>query len=210
MFPTPEYSHVSRFEDVYEPREDSFLLLDALEKDYKFLFSLKPDVCLEIGSGSGVVITFLASILGQDVHYIATDINPNACICTQETARRNGVTVSALNTNMIVGCRFSGTFKVDVLMFNPPYVATPSCEMSDSGISTAWAGGKRGREVMDKLFPIVPNILSENGVFYLLVLDENKPDEIHDIMSSYGLVTTTVLRRRARNENLSVLKISRH
>jgi hypothetical protein len=34
-------------------------------------------------------------------------------------------------------------------------------------------------------------------------------DEIRDIMSSYSLVTSTVLRRRARNENLSVLRIAR-
>jgi hypothetical protein len=31
---------------------------------------------------------------------------------------------------------------------------------------------------MDKIFPIVPNILSENGVFYLLVLEDNKPGRI--------------------------------
>lgn len=32
-FPTPEYGHVGRgvFSDVYEPAEDTFLLLDALE-----------------------------------------------------------------------------------------------------------------------------------------------------------------------------------
>ena len=88
---------------------------------------------------------------------------------------------------------------------------------------------------MDKLFPVVPKMLSESGVFYLLVLEENKPgiitcreyfdhpiaacwfldftsfflDEIRDIMSSFGLVTTTVLKRKARNENLSVLRIGR-
>ena len=28
---------------------------------------------------------------------------------------------------------------------------------------------------MDKLFPVLPHILSENGVFYLLAVEENKP-----------------------------------
>lgn len=34
--PTPRYEHVGprgRFRDVYEPAEDTFLLLDALERD---------------------------------------------------------------------------------------------------------------------------------------------------------------------------------
>ena len=34
---------------------------------------------------------------------------------------------------------------------------------------------------MDKLFPVVPDILSGNGVFYLLVLEENKPGKVINI-----------------------------
>lgn len=42
-FPTPLFDHVGRgpFVDVYEPAEDSFLLLDALEQDAKRLQQLR-------------------------------------------------------------------------------------------------------------------------------------------------------------------------
>lgn len=111
--PTPRYEHVGprgRFRDVYEPAEDTFLLLDALERDAAQLrqagyarqaavekarwgtcrytalaaggarvrhqkahpgFSVfRIDICLEIGSGSGVVSAFLASIIGASALYL--------------------------------------------------------------------------------------------------------------------------------------------
>lgn len=40
-------------------------------------------------------------------------------------------------------------------VFNPPYVPTPDEEVLRSGIAQAWAGGNRGRVVIDKFLPVV-------------------------------------------------------
>ncbi|PFH32873.1 hypothetical protein BESB_014860 [Besnoitia besnoiti] len=62
---TPDTSHVGLhrpFADVYEAAEDSFLFLDALESDLQFLLRRRPSLIIEIGSGSGCIITFLRSL----------------------------------------------------------------------------------------------------------------------------------------------------
>ncbi|XP_045435752.1 methyltransferase N6AMT1 isoform X2 [Pipistrellus kuhlii] len=138
-----------------------------------------------------------------------TDINPNAAACTLETARCNQVHVQPVITDLVKGLLPRLKEKVDLLVFNPPYVVTPPEEVGSHGIEAAWAGGRNGREVMDRFFPLVPDLLSPRGMFYLVTIKENNPEDILETMKVKGLQGTTALSRRAGQEILSVLRFTK-
>ena len=113
MLPTPSTTHVP-YHRVYEPSEDSFLLLDTLSapSETAFLASHFPlssssstntstttsistpsPLLLEIGPGSGVVLAFLTAhaqhIFGrEDVLALGVDVNWHACAATGETVQK--------------------------------------------------------------------------------------------------------------------------
>lgn len=211
---TPDLSHLSLsdFEKVYEPREDSFLFLDALEKDLCLIHSLNPTLCLEIGSGSGVISTALARALGSSCHVMALDLNPFACQFTEETAKRNKTHVAVIQMDLDLMLKRENC--IDLLLFNPPYVVTATEELNHQGrdgsfLHLAWAGGVKGREVTDRLLRHVGSLLSQKCLFYLVVIEENDPKEISNMMSLQGFQGEVILSRKVRGEHLSVMRFSR-
>ena len=210
MLPTPDYSHFKTqdYETFYEPSEDTFLFLDALELDINFLNNLKPLVIVEIGSGSGLVINFLAKNLKNNAIYISTDFNSNACLATQKTSIQNkNDFIDQINCDLIGPIQSRLEKSIDVLLFNPPYVVTESNELGFGDLRAAWAGGKKGREVMDRLFPLIDFILSPTGVFYLVCIKPNQIDEIEKLLTGFKM--TILMNRKAGIENLFVLKFTR-
>ncbi|KAI8053767.1 S-adenosyl-L-methionine-dependent methyltransferase [Syncephalis plumigaleata] len=210
MIPTPDLAHL-RSEDyrlVYEPAEDTFLLLDALEQDQTLILERKPRLCLEIGSGSGCVSTFLATVVGQtQAVFLCTDINPHATQITRRTGIQNKTTLDPICTDLTDGLRLTGL--VDVLVFNPPYVPTPSDEVGRNDITASWAGGIDGRQVVDRLLPRVSQLLSSTGLFYLVTVRENKPQDIITTLASYGLAGNIISERRSGPERLAILRFHR-
>jgi len=225
---------MSDYELVYEPSDDTFLLMDALQYEFdydnadaklKLQRASLIRITLEMGCGSGVGSICLAKLLMEqrertdeitekyNVNHYVTDINENAIRTTLETATRNGLCDSAVNAykcDLATPLLDELQDSVDVLLFNPPYVPTPDVDVKGSSIETSWAGGTDGRLVLDRALPQIAHLLSwPHGVAYIITVDENKPEEISELMAkSYGIKVIPLVRRKARNEFLSVLKMS--
>jgi release factor glutamine methyltransferase len=213
MLSTPDYSHftIKDYENIYEPSEDTFLFIDALEKDIHYLNNLNPLFVFEIGSGSGLVINFLANHLRKrnETLFYSTDINYKSCIATDLTSIKNKNCINVVNCDLVMPMMVRLEKKVDVLLFNPPYVVTEPHELGSRNLQAAWAGGKDGREVMNRLFPFIDHLLSEDGVFYLVCIKQNRIEEIQKIFNEIKFNMEIVLSRKAGIETLFILRFNR-
>lgn len=238
MLPTPDTSHVP-YGRVYEPAEDSFLLIDTLASDAerRFLQRALPPVPLvvELGSGSGVVVAFVhahaAALLGRGALTAAVDVNAFACRATAATVARAGPAAPGLFLGACLadlaapwrrGC-------VDVLLFNPPYVPTPELPACPDAapaapaapsfardshlLELAYAGGRDGMETTDRLLATLPRILSPRGCAYVLLCVQNRPDDVKTRIHTWGpewrALTVRSSGKTAGWEKLQVVRIWR-
>ena len=200
--------------NVYEPSDDSYILADALKQDSAGWGAYTPAVSLEVGCGSGFVVCSAALLLRQlriNTHQLALDISSAAVQATQATlAAHDVVGVDLLTADMFTAMKPRLRGKIDLLLFNPPYVVTPDEELARGGIAAAWAGGKDGRVVIDRLLAQLDDMLSPCGRMYMVTIEQNRPlailEELKGLCGFHGRV---VLQRRADEELLSVLLVSR-
>ena len=116
--------------DVYEPREDSFLLAEFVEKE-------SHGEVLDMGTGSGIQ-ALLASRTAKAV--TGVDIKKKAVKTAEINAKANGVKNVIFKQSDLFE-HVSGHF--DVIIFNPPYLPEKKGPDEDS---VHWAGGENGRE----------------------------------------------------------------
>ncbi|KAM3682963.1 hypothetical protein ACJW31_12G110400 [Castanea mollissima] len=183
-FKTAQICLVSSHPEVYEPCDDSFALVDALLADRNNLLEHHPMLCMEVGCGSGYIITSLALILGQEapgIHYIATDTNPHAVRVTSETLAAYGVHAELINTDIALGLENRLAGLVDVMVVNPPYVPTPEDEVGREGIASSWAGGENGRSIIDRILPIADNLLERGYASRIVVQRSTEEESLHVI-----------------------------
>lgn len=146
--------------EVYDPAEDSFLLLETLHID-------PGDAVLEIGTGCGFIALECAR---QGAHVICTDINPFAVTLAKHNIKRNQHLLKG-DIEVRKGDLFSVIKEgevFDVIVFNPPYLPTSNEEKVGDWFDKAIDGGKDGLAVTKRFIAGVRACLSQNGRAYFV------------------------------------------
>jgi release factor glutamine methyltransferase len=177
-------------DEVYDPGEDSFLLVEAALKE-----ACPGEKVLEVGTGSGIVSLFVKDI--ADV--VATDISPYAA----RNARLNGVEV--VRTDLYNG--ICGRF--DLIIFNPPYLPTPPEEKLESWLNRAFDGGPTGRDEIARFLKDIDRILASGGRILTVISTLTGVEEIKKMFAGRGFHAEEVASEKIPFEKLVVLKFSK-
>lgn len=150
--------------NVYQPQEDSRLLVDVMHETGLIPGRRVLDIC----TGSGFVAIAAAELGCTDV--TAYDICPHAVRCARENAAVAGVSVDVREGSWIAA---ADRAPFDVVVSNPPYVPTPPGADGNGGCpipgpSWAWNAGRDGRLVLDPLCESAPKLLRDGGSLLLV------------------------------------------
>jgi release factor glutamine methyltransferase len=172
---------------IYEPREDSFLMLEALAE-----LDLKGLKVLDVGTGSGILAAYCGR---KGARVIASDIDADVVESLKTIASHLEISLEAVTSDLF--SRIPGQF--DLVVFNPPYV--PSGHVEDRTID----GGRKGTEVIDRFLEELPKHLTQRGYGMLLISSLNEPQSFE--VKHPALTFRTLRQRSLFFEKLHVVEV---
>ena len=127
-----------------------------------------------IASGASIDALRCSQISSVDVLHmdLLEALQPRLHGLVDLLVRHSSTIVVHGRTPLISCCACAGAEAAQPQVFNPPYVPSPDEEVARGGIAAAWAGGDRGRVVIDRVLPQVRIAApaQEPHVFAVLVL----------------------------------------
>ncbi len=161
---------------MYEPGDDTWLLIESLEK----LRGEKYKVCLDLGSGTGIVgIFLLKNNICEKVFFI--DINENAL----ENTIYNLINNNLLGRGIAINNRSGNCFKehvFDLVVSNPPYLPGVPKDLYDKALLS----GPSGFETIIDFIDSVSKIIKPGGLFFLVYSSLSDPRVIEEYLSMKG------------------------
>ncbi|MBU1201880.1 MAG: methyltransferase [Nanoarchaeota archaeon] len=170
---------------VYEPAEDSFLLLKQIKNYAKGLV-------LDVGTGSGILAEEAAKY--ADI-VVAVDVNPEAVAYCTKKYKHIEFRQSDLFSNV--------PEKFNLIIFNPPYLPTEK-----KAPDIVLDGGPKGYEIIERFLKFAKNHLKKGGVILLLFSSFSKKEKINKILSSEGYIYKEIAKQHIHFEDLYVYRVT--
>lgn len=181
------------FPGVYEPGDDSFLLVQIVEIP-------KNAEVLDLGTGSG--IQGISVALKGAARVVCTDLDKSALRNAEENANKAGLSAMLeFRKGNLFECVQNEKF--DAIAFNPPYLPSSGVRFKDLD------GGKKGREILDRFLAEFPRHLKENGACFFLQSSLNGEKQTKSVLKSKGFECRVIARKRVFFEELMVFKAQR-
>ncbi len=193
--------------EVYEPREDSFLL-------EKYVKKFARGFVLDIGTGSGIQAKAAAEkadfVIGVDINQKALDFcnrfKSDKMLFLESDLfsffEKKFVNPSNGSFN-IADAKSNCLNKFDTIIFNPPYL--PEDE-SDRNI--ALDGGKKGYETIERFLNKAKKFLAEDGLILIVFSSLTDKEKIDRLIQENGFIDEELERVHVSFEDIYCYKIT--
>jgi release factor glutamine methyltransferase len=187
-------------DEVYEPAEDTYLFAENL--DVK-----KGEYVLDLGTGCGI----LGVLAARKADFVlAVDLNPYAIRCAIKNSTLNNANGKMAFIQADLFLAFSDRTGFDLILFNAPYLPSEETEEA-TWIARSWAGGKKGRQVVDRFITQVPLHLKPEGRVLLMQSTLTGVEEtLNKFAKQHLLATIKAEKKLPFFETLSLIEAKKY
>jgi release factor glutamine methyltransferase len=185
---------------VYDPAEDSFLLLESIQVTSN-------DMVLELGTGCGLIALACAQ---QGAHVICTDINPYAVELTTKNIQQNRHLlkgpIEVRQGNLFSAVQRNERF--DIILFNPPYLPTKPNDRTNEWLDIATDGGPTGLHLTQRYLRGLHRHLQPNGCAFFIFSSLSNRSLLEHYLQTARLAHRIVTTHRYEGEDLDVYRVT--
>ncbi len=168
---------------VLTPRMETELLVEQVLKAEK---TFKKCTILDLGTGSGAIAVAVAK--NCDAKVTAVDVSKMALAVAEQNAKKNGVDVEFLHSNLFQDLKRKRKF--DIIVSNPPYIPTSEISKLDKNVrecdpALALDGGEDGLDFYREIISKAEKRLNSNGLIFFEV-GKGQAGDVRKLLKEYG------------------------
>lgn len=174
---------------VLTPRMETEILVEQVLK-----FASRKTKILDIGTGSGAIAVTLAKM--SEAHVTAIDISRQALQVASGNAKKHGVKVEFIESNLLENLKKRRKF--DIIVSNPPYIPTKDIAKLDVNVrecdpKLALDGGEDGLKFYREITNDAKKHLHKNGLLFYEV-GKGQSSAVRKIMRENGFKEIKVIK----------------